>query len=151
MANLLYGAGLRFNECLQLRVKDVDFAGGKLIIRKGKGNKDRVTLLPQRLKPVLDAHLDKVKTLHAEDLTRGLGEAMLPQALAVKAPMRDIRGRGNSYFPLPNIAGTLLRGVACGFTCTRKRWSGPMIKLACGHLVSRVPFWEPSPCRVAPI
>jgi len=86
LVNLLYGAGLRLNECLSLRVKDIDFAGGKLIIRQGKGNKDRVTLLPQRLKPVLSAHMDKVKELHTEDLARGLGEAPMPQALAGKYP-----------------------------------------------------------------
>jgi len=60
LVNLLYGAGLRLNECLSLRVKDVDLAGGKLIIRQGKGNKDRVTLMPQRVKQVLLEHLDKV-------------------------------------------------------------------------------------------
>lgn len=86
LASLLYGAGLRLNECLCLRVKDVDFTGSKLVIRQAKGNKDRVTLLPQRLKPVLAAHLERVKALHAEDLARGLGEAPLPQALAGKYP-----------------------------------------------------------------
>ena len=86
LVSLLYGAGLRLNECLCLRVKDIDFTGSKLVIRQAKGNKDRVTLLPQRLKPVLAAHLEKVKALHAEDLTRGLGEAPLPQALARKYP-----------------------------------------------------------------
>ena len=84
--SLLYGAGLRLNECLCLRVKDVDFTGSKLVIRQAKGNKDRVTLLPQRLKPVLAAHVERVKALHAEDLARGLGEAPLPQALAGKYP-----------------------------------------------------------------
>jgi site-specific recombinase XerD len=84
--SLLYGAGLRLNECLCLRVKDVDFTGSKLVIRQAKGNKDRVTLLPQRLKPVLAAHVERVKALHAEDLARGLGESPLPQALAGKYP-----------------------------------------------------------------
>jgi len=84
MASLLYGAGLRLNECLSLRVKDVDFAGAKLVVREGKGNRDRVTLLPQRLQPALAAHLQKVKALDAEDLARGLGEAPLPQALVGK-------------------------------------------------------------------
>ena len=58
-------------------MKDVDFTGSKLVIREAKGNKDRVTLLPQRLKPDLAAHLEKVKALHAEDSARGLGEAPL--------------------------------------------------------------------------
>lgn len=84
LVGLLYGAGLRLNECLSLRVKDLDFAGSKLVVRQGKGNKDRVTLLPRRLMPALSAHLHKVKAMHRDDLARGLGEAPLPQALAGK-------------------------------------------------------------------
>lgn len=99
LVNLLYGAGLRLNECLSLRVKDVDFAGGKLIVRQGKGNKDRVTLMPQRLKPVLLEHLDKVKVLHAEDLARGLGEAPMPQALAGKYPKAGYLWAWQFIFP----------------------------------------------------
>lgn len=86
LVGLLYGAGLRLNECLSLRVKDLDFAGSKLVVRQGKGNKDRVTLLPRRLMPALAAHLHKVKAMHRDDLARGLGEAPLPQALAGKYP-----------------------------------------------------------------
>ena len=86
MVSLLYGAGLRLNECLSLRVKDIDFSGCKLTVRHGKGNKDRVTLMPQRLKPVLIEHLEKIKAMHTHDLAKGLGEAPLPQALAGKYP-----------------------------------------------------------------
>jgi integrase len=83
MVSLMYGAGLRLNECLSLRVKDVDWAGLRLIVRQGKGGKDRVTLLPQRLNLPLSAHLEKVKALHAADLTRGFGEAPLRHFLAI--------------------------------------------------------------------
>lgn len=82
MVSLMYGAGLRLNECLSLRVKDVDLSGSKLIVRQGKGNKDRVTLLPQRLELALAAHLERVRALHQGDLAKGFGEAPLPQALA---------------------------------------------------------------------
>jgi integron integrase len=86
MVNLLYGAGLRLNECLNLRVKDIDLVGAKLLVRQGKGNKDRVTILPRSLVPHLSAHLERVKALHERDLAAGLGEAPLPLALAGKYP-----------------------------------------------------------------
>lgn len=86
LVSLLYGAGLRLQECLSLRVKDVDLVGSKLLVRDGKGGKDRVTLLPRSLKAPLAAHLEKVNALHAADLARGFGEAPLPRALAGKYP-----------------------------------------------------------------
>ena len=92
MVSLMYGAGLRLNECLSLRVKDVDLSGSKLIVRQGKGNKDRVTLLPQRLKLALAAHLKRVRALHQGDLAKGFGEAPLPQALAGRSPRRSLVG-----------------------------------------------------------
>lgn len=64
MASLLYGAGLRLMECLRLRVKDIDFSYSQIIVRDGKGNKDRVTVLPASLKEPLQKHLAKVKALH---------------------------------------------------------------------------------------
>lgn len=84
MVNLLYGAGLRLNECLSLRVKDLNLDGSKLIVREGKGNKDRVTLLPRSLQAPLSAHLERVKAMHAADLAQGQGEAPMPLALAGK-------------------------------------------------------------------
>ncbi len=99
LVSLLYGAGLRLNECLSLRVKDVDFAGGKLVIRQGKGNKDRVTVLPHRLEPVLAAHLERVKALHAEDLASGRGEAPMPQALAARYPKAGYSWAWQFVFP----------------------------------------------------
>jgi len=86
MASLLYGAGLRLNECLSLRVKDVDLTGSKLIVREGKGNKDRVTLLPSSLQAPLIAHLERVKALHDADMAQAFGEAPMPLALAGKYP-----------------------------------------------------------------
>jgi integron integrase len=86
IAGLLYGSGLRLMECLRLRVKDIDFTYGQLTIRDGKGEKDRLTMLPQRLKQPLAQQLQKVKSLHEEDLRAGCGEVFLSYALARKYP-----------------------------------------------------------------
>lgn len=86
LASLLYGSGLRLLECLRLRVKDVDFKRNQLIVREGKGDKDRVTMLPQRLKESLQQQLVKAKLLHEEDLREGFGAVYLPYALDVKYP-----------------------------------------------------------------
>ncbi len=84
MASLLYGAGLRLMECLRLRVKDVDFAYRQILVRDGKGQKDRVTMLPHALVEPLKRQLEKVKVLHEEDLAEGFGEVYLPFALERK-------------------------------------------------------------------
>ncbi|TWT22242.1 integron integrase [Luteimonas marina] len=86
MAGLLYGSGLRLMECLRLRIKDVDFARTEITIRDGKGGKDRRTVLPARLSSALRLQVDAVRTLHAEELSRGFGEVALPHALARKYP-----------------------------------------------------------------
>jgi integron integrase len=86
MASLLYGAGLRQIECLQLRVKDVDFAYRQVLVRDAKGAKDRVTMLPEQSVQPLQAHLGRVRALHQRDLAAGHGEVSLPFALARKYP-----------------------------------------------------------------
>ena len=86
VANLLYGAGLRLLEALRLRVKDVDFTRREIIVRDGKGQKDRVTMLPMRVVEPLRQHLNKVQHVHQGDLAEGFGEANLPFALARKYP-----------------------------------------------------------------
>jgi integron integrase len=83
---MLYGAGLRLLECLMLRVKDVDFGGNLLRVRQGKGDRDRVALLPAMLKGPLRDHLAWVRRQHEEDLRRGAGFVELPSALRVKLP-----------------------------------------------------------------
>ncbi len=85
-ARLLYGTGLRLLEGLRLRVKDVDFARGQIVVREGKGLKDRVTMLPESLRVELKAHLHRVRERHDADLAQGLGTVWLPKALAVKYP-----------------------------------------------------------------
>lgn len=89
MAMLLYGAGLRLIECLRLRVKDIDFSRNEIVVREGKGNKDRVTMLPAVAKEPLVAHLGRVRRLHERDLGAGFGRVALPDALARKYPHAD--------------------------------------------------------------
>ena len=82
----LYGTGLRLMEALQLRVKDVDFERGQIVVRGGKGDKDRVTVLPDSLRNAMREHLARVRLLHQADLANGLGAVSLPGALKVKYP-----------------------------------------------------------------
>jgi len=86
MASLLYGSGLRLMECIRLRVKDIDFEYDQIVIRDGKGQKDRVTMLPASLKKPLQRHLAKVKAIHEADLKAGFGRVYLPFALQRKYP-----------------------------------------------------------------
>jgi len=86
MASLLYGSGLRLMECARLRVKDVEFSRHEIIVRGGKGDKDRITMLPAALIAPLQLHLEKVKVLHTQDLAEGFGDVALPLALAQKYP-----------------------------------------------------------------
>ncbi len=86
IAQLLYGTGMRLLEALRLRVKDVEFARREIVIREGKGNKDRVTVLPENLIGPLQRQLQKARALHEKDLDAGFGRVHLPHALAVKYP-----------------------------------------------------------------
>ena len=84
MAKLTYGGGLRSSECLRLRVKDIDFDRGCLIVRSGKGNKDRMTLFPERLHEDIRRHLEFAKALHAKDRRAGAPGVQMPGALDKK-------------------------------------------------------------------
>ena len=86
IASLLYGSGMRLMEVLRLRVKDVEFARLEILIRDGKGQKDRVTMLPESLVPQMQVQMETVRQLHARDLANGHGEVWLPDALSVKYP-----------------------------------------------------------------
>ena len=89
VAKLLYGSGMRLLEGLRLRVKDVDFGQRHLVVRDGKGQKDRVTLLPRSLEQPLRAQIDRVRLLHERDVREGFGHVYLPDALARKYPGAD--------------------------------------------------------------
>ena len=86
MAKLLYGSGLRLMECARLRVKDIDFGNSQIIVRDGKGENDRSTVLPASVVAELETHLQDVKALYEKDLREGYGEVHLPYALGVKYP-----------------------------------------------------------------
>jgi integron integrase len=86
MAALLYGTGMRLMECVRLRVQDIDFHYHQIVVRDGKGQKDRVVPLPSRLEEPLQQHLRQVHALHEQDLAEGYGEVFLPDALARKWP-----------------------------------------------------------------
>lgn len=86
MARLLYGTGMRLMECVRLRVKDVDFGRNEIVIRDGKGAKDRVTMLPAALAGPLQAHLQRRRVIYEDDLRAGRAEVWLPDALAKKYP-----------------------------------------------------------------
>ncbi|MEZ5607311.1 MAG: integron integrase [Burkholderiaceae bacterium] len=101
VAQLLYGTGMRLMEGLRLRVKDVEFARREIVVREGKGNKDRVTVLPENLIAPLKAQLDKARALHEKDLAAGFGRVHLPHALAVKYPEADRSWAWQWVFPSP--------------------------------------------------
>lgn len=86
IAGLLYGSGLRLSEALRLRVKDIDFELKNVVVRDGKGEEDRITLLPQLLIPHLKEQIEKRRTVHNSDLKKGFGNTILPYALAEKYP-----------------------------------------------------------------
>jgi integron integrase len=111
MAKLLYGSGLRLMECLRLRVKDIDFSQRQIIVRDGKGQKDRVTMLPESLIAPLQAHLQSVERLHQEDLARGFGSVYLPYALERKYPNADREWIWQYVFPSQRLSVDPRSGV----------------------------------------
>jgi integron integrase len=104
IAGLLYGAGMRLMEVVRLRVKDVEFARREILVREGKGDKDRVTMLPEAVIPALTLHLAKVKALHDEDLALGLGEVFLPFALDRKYTSAGREWGWQYVFPSRNLS-----------------------------------------------
>lgn len=102
MASLMYGAGLRLMECLRLRVQDLDFSRNEILVRDGKGGKDRVTMLPESLKKPLQDHLRKVKAIQEKDLAEGWGRVQLPDALDRKYPNAPVDWRWQWVFPQDN-------------------------------------------------
>lgn len=114
MAQLLYGAGLRLHECLRLRVQDLDTGYGQIVVRDGKGGKDRVTMLPRTLAAPLDAQLAQVRMLHRRDIANGFPGVSLPYALARKYPNAPREPGWQYVFPATRLmreprSGRLLR------------------------------------------
>ncbi|MEW6296546.1 MAG: integron integrase [Thermodesulfobacteriota bacterium] len=104
MATLLYGAGLRLMECLRLRVQDIDFFSNQITVRAGKGDKDRVTVLPAAALEPLRKHLEKVKMQYQRDMERGLGGASLPNALEKKYPNASREWGWQYVFPASKLS-----------------------------------------------
>ena len=102
ICRLLYGTGMRLMEAMRLRVKDVEFERREILVRDGKGGKDRVTMLPENLVLPLQDQLARVKRLHDADLAAGFGEVWLPDALAVKYPSAGKSWGWQYVFPSPN-------------------------------------------------
>jgi integron integrase len=109
---LLYGAGLRLQDGIELRVKDVDFDLNQIVIRRGKGQKDRRTMLPAAVRERLRAHLADVKQQHERDLVAGVGRAVLPFALDRKYPAASTEWKWQFVFPAARI-------------CRNRRWGPP--------------------------
>jgi len=104
IVSLLYGSGLRLTESLRLRVKDIDFHSNQIVIHDGKGKKDRITMLPEKLKAPLIAHLTEVKKLHEHFLEKGYGTVELPHALARKYPNAEREWGWQYVFPADNVS-----------------------------------------------
>ncbi|WP_282342120.1 integron integrase [Pseudomonas sp. PS02288] len=104
IASLLYGSGMRLMEVMRLRVKDVDFTGQQIVVRDGKGMKDRVTVLPQRLREPLRKHLLAVKAVHNAELLAGRGDVYLPQALERKYPKAPWEWAWQYMFPAQGLS-----------------------------------------------
>jgi integron integrase len=110
MAYLLYGAGLRVLECCRLRVQDVDFAADQIVVRGGKGDKDRVTMLPAIVRADLATHLQEVRAQHDADLANGAGAVELPTALRRKDPTAARQWVWQWVFPATRIYRDRLTG-----------------------------------------
>ena len=104
MLRLIYGGGLRISDALRLRVQDLDFKNELLFVRAGKGDKDRTTILPERLYEDLKDHLKKVRALHDQDLVKGFGAVYLPNALAYKYPNAPREWKWQYVFPAKNLS-----------------------------------------------
>jgi integron integrase len=104
MAELLYGSGLRLMECVRLRVKDIDFGYSQIIVRDGKGLRERVTLLPDRLRRPLKLQIEQVKQLHEQDLARGRGRVYLPFGLRRKYPNAERAWIWQYVFPAAKLS-----------------------------------------------
>jgi integron integrase len=104
MAQLLYGAGLRVSECLRLRVKDIDFGQRLILVRDGKGQKDRTTLMPEIIIEPMRSHLQVLKERHHRDLQAGNGRSSVPYALSRKYPNADREFGWHYIFPSQNLS-----------------------------------------------
>ena len=111
MAKLLYGSGIRLMECIRLRVKDIDFEINEIRVHSGKGDKDRLVPLPESIKAALKTHLERVKLIHENDLSKGYGEVYLPNALDRKYPAAGKEWEWQYVFPSSKLSRDPLKKV----------------------------------------
>jgi integron integrase len=121
---LLYGGGLRLLEALRLRVKNIDFAMNQITVRDGKGQKDRVTILPAIVKELLAEHLKQVRRIHQRDIGQGFGRVYLPDALARKYPNAERIGAGNMFSQRPVFRLTRVPAPSGAITWMNPSFSG---------------------------
>lgn len=126
VAALLYGTGMRVTESLKLRVTDIDFQYSRIVIRRGKGEKDRITLLPQRLHDPLKQHIESVRQIHLRDLDRGYGHTWLPDALDRKYPNADREWIWQFVFPSSKLSPDREDGVIRRFYMSPKTMQNAM-------------------------
>lgn len=142
MASLLYGSGLRLMECVRLRVKDIDFAYRQLVVRDGKGAKDRVTVLPDGLVSPIQNQLTRVKRLHEYDLAQGLGDVWMPDALDRKYPSSGRSWPWQYVFPSRRLS------VDPRGDKTRRHHVDPkMLQRAVGRAVRAAGLTKPATCH----
>lgn len=111
MASLLYGSGLRLMECIRLRIKDIDFKYKQLTVRSGKGNKDRITPLSDKIIQLLIIHFEKVKFIHNQDINLGFGSVYLPFALQRKYPNANKEWGWQYVFPATKLSNDPRSGL----------------------------------------
>lgn len=142
VACLLYGSGLRLMEGVRLRVKDLEFTRRAIIIRDGKGAKDRVVTLPDEVIKPLEAHLGWTRTLHEKDLSGGLGEVFMPQALARKYPKAGREWGWQYVFPSRNTSADPYSGVE-----RRHHIDESVVQKAVRRAVRRAGINKPASCH----
>lgn len=142
ISGLLYGAGLRLMEGLTLRVKDLDLGRNEIVVRDGKGQKDRVTILPEAVKESLKDHLQKVKTLHERDLLQGAGRVAMPDAIARKYPNANREWGWQWVFP----ATSRYLDKEAGFQ-RRHHPHESVVQRAMKHAVQKAHITKPASCH----
>ena len=142
MASLLYGSGLRLMECLRLRVKDVEFGAGRVVVRDGKGGKDRVTVLPRTLREPLERQVQHASAVHRRDVEDGFGRVYLPEALARKYPAADRSLAWQYLFPASRRGVDPLDGVV-----RRHHQAERPLQKAVGEAVRLAGIARPATCH----
>jgi integron integrase len=137
MLKLTYGAGLRISETVRLRVQDIDFGNDTLLVRSGKGDKDRSTILPATLIGDLKTHLERVHTLHREDVEKGFGAVWLPNALARKYPKAPKEWNWQYAFPATKLSVDPDCGVTRRHHVSEKRLQTTIKKAKAGAKIAK--------------